>query len=265
MNTSLNWSAWSGHTANGHTRTATCSVSSCGATCTETTSNLASCTTCNPPPADPYAALYNPVSALRYVFANIPCDGLNCNDNPCSNPVHGSPRQVTSDYYELRYSERTQTWRLHHGLDIVKYNSSGANVTQQHMLVSPCNGIILKTDYSSSRGYYIVIEANDIYDPITGEKLIFVLLHMNEQAGYYINGNLEYYQVNQSISKGDQLAHAGGTPYKPDGTLMYGYHLHLTLIRHKITNNKYTYDSGEYYNTDNTVDPLLIYESILFS
>ena len=81
-------------------------------------------------------------------------------------------------------------------------------------VVAACNGVVRIVDNASGCGNYISI-TTDFVDPITGNNLVIVYMHLSE---------LPTYKRGDSVLKGDVIGYAGNTGYE-----RMGAHLHFDV------------------------------------
>ncbi|SCY37197.1 M23 family metallopeptidase [Alkaliphilus peptidifermentans] len=150
-------------------------------------------------------------------------------------------RHISSGY---KLSDRP----THYGIDIVSSNSS--NHISEAVITNVYDGKIIIARYSSSAGYYVVVETDSI-DPNSGNKLRVRYLHMKE--GLYVAEGF-------NITTGAIIGLTGNTgDVRPKPTLenpLAGTHLHFDVNKSGKNSNLYASD---------TVNPQWFFPSITFT
>ncbi len=154
-------------------------------------------------------------------------------------PFRGSniPVNISSDYGDQPHDDGTSG--IHKGLDL--------NTTGGTYLYAPFNGTIvasneidIKGEEDDSMGYYVVIEADDIYVYNSTIKLRVIYMHMQEE-NRVTSGHVTTDTVVGRVGKTGRAT---------------GNHLHISFIT----------NGGKYPTDFNiTIDPVLIYDEINFT
>lgn len=150
-------------------------------------------------------------------------------------PIQKTKFNFISSSYGPRYLEKGS--KDHKGVDV-----SGTDIRGES-LVAPFEGIVRKSGFNSSCGNYICITSK-ANDPITGEKLIIIYLHMDSYA---------LYEKGEEVSEGAIVGYIGTTGNST------GPHLHAEM------NNKNA-AVGESGRTtySYTINPLYFYRDMEF-
>lgn len=109
------------------------------------------------------------------------------------------------------YGPRETSPTNHVGIDLVSKTSGGI---YGKPVVAACNGVVRIVDNVSGCGNYISI-TTDFVDPITGNNLVIVYMHLSE---------LPNYKRGDPVSKSDVIGYAGNTGYEKMGA-----HLHFDV------------------------------------
>ncbi len=157
---------------------------------------------------------------------------------------------------DLKYTHLSSYYGQRDRTDVPKH--MGIDVYHKDMLPNLANGetnpkfpITLKAvadgavtyqnfSKDKAQGYCVAIETNDI-DPITGQKLIVIYMHLLEKPNF---------EIGQIIKKGDPIGKVGNTPN-------VAYHMHLEITNHgDVWGNR---------SFKNSVNALLFYPNIKFT
>lgn len=164
-------------------------------------------------------------------------------------PVDKEKYITLSSYYGQRSKNPPYE---HKGIDIVG-TTSGA--IQKAEVKAVCDAYVLRIDNknSTTAGNYVALEATNCVDPLTGEKIRIIYMHLRH------NIQVSEEQVITAGTPIGYVSNSGGTESsnddkKQDGEM--GFHLHFEVTTHG--------DTWNYRSFGNSVNPLWFYPDIEF-